>query len=780
MSALPLGSVINQVLRGVRMSSVVICEKPSQAKRIRSVIGDEHGKVLSARGHLLRLQQPGEVKPEWQKWTDDVLVPPDGTYAFVSDGGDGKQQLLDDIGAALKTATRVIIATDTDREGQLIGEAIVRHFNFGGEVMRAWWKTEDELAFRNAFSNLQSNDNYRPLYESGLARVQIDQIFNLSLTRVATNRLRPPGWRMAIGIGRVKTPTLGIVCKRELEIRDFVSQDYYEVSAKVPAENGSVTLWHRPRGETRLFERDLAERIRQAAADYKGPIAVSSERKRALPPKPLDLTALQKLAGPWGWSASKVLDITQSLYETHTLVTYPRAESRYLPENIADEAPVLLDGLRTIEGFAGFVPEQAVIRNGKSGTYSNIGLNGAPHHAIIPNVNVAGDFAERYAKLNDSERKLFDAIARAWLAAVSPDHEFDETVMEVDVPVGAQNFCFGVKGRVVVTPGWKAVFSAREEDDAENEVDEGENGQLPVIANGAIVSVDEAKVHIKKTEPPKRYTEGELPAVMQAAWKFVEDVQERERLKETNGIGTTATRASIIEGLKEQKFLEIAKGKIVPTELGLAFYDIIVKAASELVDPGATARLEEQLNAIYRKEAVASAVIEEGIERTTRLVAALIEASANNADSALNNISRPPSPAMLKAAKDKAKRDGVKLPEDATESFDACRAFLGPMRAEGQGPSEKQIAFAKKLAESGGLELPDDVLADSRKLADWIDQTTKARGLASASAKQMEWINKLVGDGAKPPKGYPDAVNSNDAKKFLDDAFGSKGKTKRK
>lgn len=762
------------------MTSVVICEKPSQAQRIRSVIGEEHGKVMSARGHLLRLEEPAEVNPEWQKWTNDVLVPASGTYSFVPDEGDGKQKLLDDIGSALRTATRVVIATDTDREGQLIGETIVRHFGFSGEVMRAWWKTEDELAFRNAFANLQPNANYQPLFDSGMARVQIDQIFNLSLTRVATNRLRPQGWKSALGIGRVKTPTLGIVCKRELEIRNFVSRDYYEVSATVPAENGSVTLWHRPRGETRLFSKELAEQIRSAAASWQGPIAVSSERKRALPPKPLDLTALQKLAGPWGWSAAKVLDVTQSLYETHTLVTYPRAESRYLPENIADEAPALLSGLASIEAYSSIAPKEPVIRHGKSGTYSNAGLNGAPHHAIIPNINVVHEFSDRYAKLTADERRVFDAIARAWMAAVGSDHEFDETVMEITVSAGEKTYDFTIKGKVVVVPGWKAVFAAPDNDDSENEDDEGENGQLPAIANGALVSVDDAKVHIRKTEPPKRYTEAELPAVMQAAWKFVDDPEERERLKETNGIGTTATRASIIEGLKAQKFLEIAKGKIVPTELGLAFFDIILSGASELVDPGATARLEEKLNAIYRGQADADAVIAEGIERTQRLATALIEASVNNPAGAMSNIKRPPSPAMIDAAKAKAKRDGTRLSREITESFDACREFLGPMRAEGQGPSEKQIAFAKKLAEQDKRELPDDVLADGRKLSTWIDEATKARGQTQASPKQMEWINKLVGDGAKPPKGFPDAVTASDARKFLDAAFGSKGKTKRK
>ncbi|WP_408914482.1 DNA topoisomerase [Brucella pseudogrignonensis] len=760
------------------MTSVVICEKPSQAKRIRSVIGESHGKVLSARGHLLRLQEPGEIKPEWQKWTNDILVPVSGKFEFVPDEGDGKGRLLSDIGEALKSATRVIIATDTDREGQMIGETIVRHFNFGGEVMRAWWKTEDDLAFRNAFANLKANSEYRPLYDSGLARIQIDQIFNLTLTRVATNNLKPEGWKGALGIGRVKTPTLGIVCKREREILNFVARDYYEVSAGIAADTSSATLWHRPRGDNRLFCREQALSIRDAAANWQGPIVVTSEHKRSLPPKPLDMTALQKLAGQWGWSASKVLEVTQSLYETHTLVTYPRAESRYLPENIAAEAPALLAGLTAIDAFTSIAPNEAVIRNGKSGTYSNNGLNGAPHHAIIPNINIADEFANRYAALNNDERRVFDAIAKAWIAAVSPDLEFDETVMEIEVPVNDTSYTFSARGRVVTCAGWKAVFSGSASEDDTDDADESDNHQLPAISTGTEVEVNDATLHAKMTEPPKRYTEGELPSVMQAAWKFVEDPEERERLKETNGIGTTATRAGIIEGLKAQNFLHIVKGRIVPTDFGLAFYDIIQDAASQLTDPGVTARLEEQLNAIYRGQGNVDAVIREGIRRTETLVAALLDAS--NDKSGMNSISRRPSAAMLKAAKDKAKRDGVKLPKDATDSFDVCRAFLGPMRAEGQGPSEKQIAFATKLAENGGLELTADVLADGRKLANWIDQTTKARGKSPASSKQMEWINKLVGDGAKPPKGYPDAVSAIDAKKFLDGAFGSKGKAKRK
>ncbi|MGK9086230.1 DNA topoisomerase III [Brucella intermedia] len=765
---------IDDVLRGVRMSSVIICEKPSQAQRIRKVIGEEYGKVLLARGHLLRLEEPGEVRPDWQKWTEEVLVPPGGRYRFVPAHDNGKVKLLEQIGAVLATATRVVIATDSDREGQLIGEAIIRHFGFSGEIMRAWWKTEDELAFRSAFANLKPNANYRPLFDSGMARVQVDQIYNLTLTRVATIKLRPPGWKSALGIGRVKTPTLGIVCKRELEIRNFVSRDFFEISATLNTAGGSVTLWHRPRGEARLFSRELADDICAAALSWQGPIAVFSERKRTLPPKPLDLTTLQKLGGPWGWSAAKVLNVAQALYETHALITYPRAESRYLPENLAGEAPVLLKGLAALEPYKAIAPQEPVIRKGKSGSYCDAGLNGEPHHAIIPNINVIHEFGERCARLNADERKVFDTIARGWLAAVAPEHEFDETVAEIIIPSGRNAYRFGVKSSVVVTPGWRAVSAVAAEEEADSEPVDAEDRPLPAIANGTVVSVDEARVQVRTTEPPKRYTEAELPSAMKAAWKFVDDPEERERLKEANGIGTAATRASIVQGLIRQKFLEIAKGKIVPTGIGLSFYEILLAGAPELVNPAATARLEEKLNAIYRGQAEADTVIAECIERTTQLATGLKSANVTNRAAAISKVKRPPTPAMIKAATAKAKREGMCLSKEIAQSFDACRAYLGPLKPERLGPSEKQIAFATKLARERDLELSREAMADGRKLAEWIDQAKKSRWQRRASPKQMEWITRLVGDGATPPKGFPDAMAASEAKKFLDQAFGSK------
>src|SRR4051795_10934706 len=210
------------------MKTLVIAEKASQARDIRAAVGDRHGPVLPAEGHLLRLAEPEEVDPAWKRWSF-ALLKPDGLYPTRPDRARGKPGKLEAIRKELRGAARVIIATDCDREGQLIGQEILEHLRFRGEVLRAIFTAQDPKTLRDAFANLKPNAAYRQLYDAAVARQQADQIFNLSLTRAATVGLRAPGARGVIGIGRVKTPTLSIVCMRELEIRNFVPEDYFEV-----------------------------------------------------------------------------------------------------------------------------------------------------------------------------------------------------------------------------------------------------------------------------------------------------------------------------------------------------------------------------------------------------------------------------------------------------------------------------------------------------------------------------------------------------------------------
>ncbi|MFG1298015.1 DNA topoisomerase [Xanthobacter sp. V13C-7B] len=763
--------------------TVIICEKPSQARNLRAALGDRHGRILAAQGHLLRLEEPEEVNAAWGAWGFDVLRPAEGRYGWRPDEGDGKRERLQEIGKALSSADRVIIATDCDREGQAIGESILRHLGFGGEVLRALFTAEDEISLTRAFAALKPNGELRPLYEAAVARAQADQIFNLTLTRAATVRLRPDGWRGALGIGRVKTPTLGLACARETEIRDFHPIDFFEVAVIVAGDAGRATLWHRPRGEARIFDAAKADRIALAASSYAGPLSVTRKAKASVPPRPFDLPTLQKHAGKWGWTATQTGDVAQALYERHKLITYPRAENRYLPENLIPSAGALLDKLRTVEALAALAPAAPVIRTGKAGLWSDAGIAGASHHAMIPNINVS-DMAAGVAALDADERRLFDAIALAFLAAVSPDHEFDETCLSFCVHIdgdllegdtqadAAEKIDFLAIGRVVTRDGWKAVLS----DDAEQEEEPDDGcGGLPSFNDGDAVVCDMVRAHPRKTTVPKRFTEGDLIEAMQNAWKFVEDQVERERLKDAKGIGTPATRDSVIEGLKRQGLLTTNGKHLAPSDLAMWFYSVLCDHAPELVDPGATARMEARLDDVLGGSADADTVINEIAELTGRLVAHLREASPQGTPA----FKRPPSAALLAAAKAKAKRDGKRLPKGASEDAQICRDYLGPRRDPADGPSEKQLAYARKLAAETGAELPADAERDAAALSKWIDQARAGSGRDLASSKQREWIVKLVDGGAKAPRGYPDRISATDAKTFLDREFGKKASKNR-
>src|SRR5271165_4195612 len=240
---------------------------------------------------------------------------------------------------ALRTAKRVWLATDCDREGQLIGQEILEHYNYRGQVMRVLFTAQDSQTIRDAFGRAKPNAEYAPLYAAAVARRQADQIYNLSLTRTATVILGR-GARGVIGVGRVKTPTLAIVCRRELEIRNFVPQAYFEVVATATVASGQFQMRHAP--QDRIVRREIAQDIVNAAQGFEGALAVRVEDKRQGPPKLHDLPSLQKLCSSrFGWPASKTLEVAQELYDGQgkKIITYPRAEVRYLPESLISDVP---------------------------------------------------------------------------------------------------------------------------------------------------------------------------------------------------------------------------------------------------------------------------------------------------------------------------------------------------------------------------------------------------------------------------------------------------------
>jgi len=588
------------------MTSIVICEKPSQARNVAAAVGSKYGDVLPCLGHLLRLEEPQEVNPDWKFWNQDLLIPPKGRYGFVPDSGPGKASFYNKLRQGIRSASQVIIATDCDREGQGIGQSLLEYLGFKGTVKRAMFASEDPTTLAKALAGSEPNSKFEPLYQAFVARQQADQIFNLTLTRVATTVLRQQGTKGVIGVGRVKSPTLGILYRREKEIQAFKKAEYFEVDLTVSGTSGSIVLRYGPDDHRRIFVRDFADKLAAEARNFRGPISVKTELKKTAPPKPFDLPTLEQSANTlWGWTVKKTDELAQKLYEGPKITTYPRAECQYLPEAMIPEINPLVDQLKQVASFKTLPIGAPNIRTGADGVFSDKKLAGSSHHAIIPNINCPGGIAAAAAGLSPDEKQLFELIARRFLASVGEDYVYDQTTISVPVAAPALDpkpFEFASSGGVAVSLGWRSLYSA--DDDAKST-------PMPKIPHGELVSATKAEVLTKVTVPPKRFTEAGLIKEMQNAAKYIEDPAERSRLEEAKGIGTPATRSETIESLKRQKLIVLDARNLVPTTAGMLLCDIFVDAAPMIIDPGATARMEARLDDILHGRATASQVISE-------------------------------------------------------------------------------------------------------------------------------------------------------------------------
>ena len=729
---------------------IVITEKSSQAKDVRAAVGSRYGAVLPAEGHLLDLCEPEDVNPAWKRWAA-VLLRPEGLYGTKPAPGGNKAAKLKAIREALRTAKRVWLATDCDREGQLIGQEILEHCGYRGEVLRVLFTAQDAQTIREAFGRARPNGEHARLYAAAVARRQADQIYNLSLTRTATVTLGrgAPG---VLGVGRVKTPTLAIVCKRELEIRDFVPRTYFEVVAAAHARGGVFRMRHAPK--ERVLTRADAEAVATSARDFEGPLGVRVEDKRQRPPGLHDLPSLQKLCSArFGWSASRTLEVAQELYDGagKTIITYPRAEVRYLPESALADVPKIVAGLQAGKSYGAIsVPSPPVLRTGRNGSFHDKGLEGESHHAVIPNVNRIGDVGTIWRRLSGDEKKLFDAVARSYLASVMPDYRYRQTT----VALGVHGFEFRATGRQPIEPGWRDAFP--EWRPAE---EKGEAAQvLPALRNGEVARLRDPKIEDKETRPPPRYKEGTLVEAMQNAWCFVEDDLLRDRLKEAKGIGTPATRAEIIAGLRNQGLLLIAhRQHLVPTERGLALFGVLQRADPALVDPGVTAELECLLDDVVLGRQKMMAAIDAVCDAARRIIVRLRNGSVAGETVALGKAlgsgsgggDRPPTVAMKRFAASLAKRKGIKPAAGYTRSATVCRAFLdrhAPARAAGdtveestgaaasRSPSAAQVSLAEAIAREKNVGVPDEARACSTTMSKWIDANSGPKAVKGRKA----------------------------------------------
>ena len=473
---------------------------------------------------------------------------------------------------------------------------------------------------------------------------------------------------------------------------------------------------------------------------FEGALAVRVEDKRQGPPKLHDLPSLQKLCGSrFGWPASKTLEVAQELYDGQgkKIITYPRAEVRYLPQSLISDVPKIVAGLQVGQSFSAIpVPDPPVIRRGASGSFYDKGLEGASHHAVIPNVNTIDKLREVWPRLSSDEKKLFDVIARAYLAALMPDFRYRQTTATLDV----RGFEFRAAGRQPIDLGWRAAFPEWQPAD-----EKGDEAQLlPPLRNGETAQLQDPKIEDKETRPPPRYNEGTLIEAMQNAWRFVDDEVLRERLKEAKGIGTPATRAEIIGGLKKQGFL-MAQGKhIVPTETGLSLFGVLKQADPALVDPGVTAQLECLLDDVVVGKQEMVGAIDAVCDVAQRIIGKLKDGAAAGGPpllgAAVGNgaAAYPPTPAMKRFADSLVRQKGIKPPPGYKTSISICRKFLNehaPKKADGETAgklepkpvSPAQLLYAKKIAQGKGLVIPDEAKASSAAMSAWIDSNRDSK-----------------------------------------------------
>ena len=709
-----------------------ICEKRDQAQHIAPLLGNpkpghgyidtDDGRVAWARGHLLEQVGPAAYAKAWEAWSFDVLpMIPD---QWKHQPNPEKERELGVLLANIPKASEIIIATDCGAEGEAIARELLDHARYRGPVRRLWYSALDAASLTKAIAALRPGESSEPLYWASQARARADWLMGMNLTRAYTLRSRAAGGKGPRHIGRVMTPTLALVVRRDAEIEAFREATYYEIEITAETALGaSVTLTHAPADESRIFNRADAEAIAAAVAGASGPIAVTHQNKAQKPPSLMTLSRFQKLASRrFGWSADKTLEIAQSLYDKE-LTTYPRTPCALLPNEQEAEIPRVLSALGQVPGLARHVAELTVNKPTIRPTVFNSAKmeeKREEHHAIIP---TGEPLAGR--NVSDDEQAAYLLIAQHYLAALLPDYTFHETRMTLD----AGGVSFTTSGRVPVGQGWKAVFGA----DPDADDDEAQaTSTLPDIADGTRANVAAAALRPKKTRPPKRYTEGDLIGDMLDVGKFATNPEVRKRLKENAGIGTEATRGSIIKNLRERGYLEPQGKFIVSTPLAR---ELIGMLPAPLTDAATTALWEEKLDELRRGTVPVSAR-DEFVSKIAANVARIIESVRGDAAKAAAN--RTPSEGQVRYARAIAVALGVPLPADVETSHAAVQAFLDA-HSDAYGnlpPSEKQLAFAEKLAGEKGVALTDEQRSSRAALGAFLDLHAPKDKAAKPAAKK--------------------------------------------
>jgi DNA topoisomerase-3 len=656
---------------------LIIAEKPSLGRTIAAALGGGrkgNGCIISddwtvtwAFGHMYEQAMPdsylAENVPTTQKGTkvwrlEDLPIIP---QRWILNPRDDAKQQLNIIAGLLKNATEVTHAGDPDREGQLLIDEILLEMGWNGTTQRVWLQDLTQNGIRNAFKHIRPNNDYRGLYEAAVSRSRCDWLLGMNVTRAFTLCYQKAGGDGVISVGRVQTPTLNLIVERDRQIENFVPLPYYTIKAQFDHENGIVaTQWVPSEDDSdpegRCLKRAVAEQVCTKVQGQTGTIRnASRKKKREGAPLPFSLSALQTVANArWGYGAQQVLDAAQKLYEEHKLTTYPRTDCGYLASGQHADAKIILKAIG--EANPQLVKDTDLSRKSKAFNDSKV----TAHTGIIPTAK-----RPDVSRLSQIERNLYGLIARHYVAQFLPDHEYQA----VEVAIECCKEKFTGKGKKTLVVGWKNVLPPQKKEAAD----------LPLVNKGDTAMCKSAELTDKKTKPLSRFTEGTLINAMAGIARYVENPKVKSVLRESAGIGTEATRASIIETLKQRNYVQL-KGKIIlSTEHGRHFIDSV---PGRIKDPAVTAWWEQQMSEIAEENADATIFLEKMTGWMCKLVASATPeqfraaAKANPKKERANGSNNLPTRKMIQLAKSIAKNRNLKLPRGYTKSFDITRKFL--------------------------------------------------------------------------------------------------------
>ncbi|AIW14678.1 DNA topoisomerase III [Vibrio tubiashii] len=589
------------------MSRLFIAEKPSLGRAIAAALpgpkkNDQgfircgNGDVVTwCIGHLLEQVEPDAYDERYKKWNlADLPIVPE-QWQLRPRKSASKQLTV--VRKLLKEANHIVHAGDPDREGQLLVDEVLDYC----KVSKTKKETTQRLlisdlnlpAVKRALSQMRSNRDFVPLSVSALARSRADWLYGMNMSRAYTLLGQKAGYQGVLSVGRVQTPVLGLVVRRDEEIENFIPRDYFTLHALIPYQDGSSAFDIRARWkpsdackpwqdeEGRVLNRKLVENVANRIANQPAKV-VESEQKQTKQSAllPYSLSALQiDAAKRFGMSAQQVLDTCQSLYEKHKLITYPRSDCRYLPLEHYSQASSVCDAISNNAKELGSAVSGANLSL-KSKAWNDKKVDA--HHAIIPTPKKAS-----VNGLSGNEMKIYQQIARQYLMQFYPAAVYAEAKLVFDIAGGT----FIAKGRQLVSAGWKELMGKVDDEDASVDA-------VPPLPEGSVLTCREGEIKDRKTEPPKHFTEATLLQAMTGIARFVEDKELKKILKETDGLGTEATRAGILDTLFKRQLLQRQGKSILSTPAGRG---LIHALPSESTFPDMTANWEHQLQGMAER-----------------------------------------------------------------------------------------------------------------------------------------------------------------------------------